>query len=77
MGCCASKNDDDLLEVQRALPAIGMPAQFRGSRVEIDSGDALVIGGTGAAMASAPIEQVPIHSFRSQIPIKKKISIDS
>ena len=56
MGCCASKaSSEDELENPRALPSIGIPDAFRGSNVEADT--QLTVSGTGAAMASAPVEQ--------------------
>jgi hypothetical protein len=48
MGCCASKKDNDSeLELQKAVPAIGIPSNLRGSNVTMDESDPLTVGGQG------------------------------
>jgi hypothetical protein len=56
MGCCGSKApSDDVLQNPRAVPSIGIPDAYRGSKVAADA--QLTVSGEGAAMASAPVEQ--------------------
>lgn len=62
-GCLACLRDPSSLASQVELneketrPHIGIPDDFRGPNVKVDTGESLCITGDGVALASAPIEQ--------------------